>query len=129
SLGARATAACESPSAPTVTPPPRSPTSNSRSGLPERLACLTRSSTIRSATARARASSRLARNASADFALVIHYRARYVLPTTSAPIADGVVAVDGGRIVYVGPAHAGLAHAGPSAEVMNLGDALLLPGL
>ena len=55
---------------------------------------------------------------------MIRYRARYVVPITTAPIVDGVVAVDDGRIAYVGPRDAA-----PRAEEINLGDALLLPGL
>jgi 5-methylthioadenosine/S-adenosylhomocysteine deaminase len=55
---------------------------------------------------------------------VLRYRARYVLPISAPPIADGVVAVDGGRIAYVGPATDG-----PPGEERNLGNALLLPGL
>ena len=55
---------------------------------------------------------------------MIRYRARFVLPITAPPIVDGVVAVDGDRIAYVGPQTAG-----PAAEEVNLGQALLLPGL
>jgi len=55
---------------------------------------------------------------------VIRYRARYVIPVTSAPIHDGVVAVDGDHIVYVGPRQGA-----PRAEERDLGNALLLPGL
>jgi cytosine/adenosine deaminase-related metal-dependent hydrolase len=55
---------------------------------------------------------------------VIRYHARYVVPITSAPVENGAVAIDGDRIVYVGSSDRG-----PSAEVINLGDAVLLPGL
>ena len=55
---------------------------------------------------------------------MIRYHARYVVPITAAPITDGAVVVDDGRIAYVGPSDSG-----PAAEVVNLGDALLLPGL
>ena len=55
---------------------------------------------------------------------MIRYRAQYVLPVSAPPIVDGVVAVERGRIAYVGPSGSG-----PSAEVIDLGDALLLPGL
>jgi cytosine/adenosine deaminase-related metal-dependent hydrolase len=55
---------------------------------------------------------------------VIRYRARYVLPITAPPIAHGVVAVEGDRIVYVGPASAA-----PPGDEVDLGDAALLPGL
>ena len=54
---------------------------------------------------------------------MIRYRAHWVLPVTTPPIADGIVAVDGEHIVWVGPA----AHA-PDGETVDLGDALLLPG-
>jgi cytosine/adenosine deaminase-related metal-dependent hydrolase len=55
---------------------------------------------------------------------VIQYRARWIVPISSPPIADGVVAVDGDRIAYVGPS----AGAPPGAD-HDLGNALLLPGL
>ena len=55
---------------------------------------------------------------------MIRYRARFVLPIVAPPIADGVVAVDGDRIAYVGPHHSA-----PSAQMIDLGDAILLPGL
>ena len=52
------------------------------------------------------------------------YRARYVVPVAAPPIVDGVVAVDGDRVAYVGPA----ADA-PAGRTVDLGNALLLPGL
>ena len=55
---------------------------------------------------------------------MIRYRARWVIPISSPPIADGVVGVDGARIEYVGVAE----HARVGSEV-NLGDVLLMPGL
>jgi 5-methylthioadenosine/S-adenosylhomocysteine deaminase len=55
---------------------------------------------------------------------MICYSARWVLPTTSAPIANGTVAVANGKIAYVGPAAAA-----PKGESVDLGDALILPGL
>lgn len=55
---------------------------------------------------------------------MIRYRARWVLPIARPPIPDGVVAVEGGRIAFVGPPD----HA-PSGTEEHLGDALLLPGL
>jgi len=45
---------------------------------------------------------------------VIRYRARWVVPIASTPIADGVVAVEGDRIAFVGPAD----------DVVALDDAL-----
>jgi cytosine/adenosine deaminase-related metal-dependent hydrolase len=55
---------------------------------------------------------------------VIRYHARWVLPITAPPIEGGVVAVDGERIIHVG----GSAGA-PSGDDVDLGNALLLPGL
>ena len=55
---------------------------------------------------------------------MIRYRARYVIPVVRPPIVDGVVAVDGDRIAYVGPV-AGA----PAARSVDLGDVALLPGL
>jgi cytosine/adenosine deaminase-related metal-dependent hydrolase len=55
---------------------------------------------------------------------MIVYAARWVLPVTAAPIERGAVAVEGGRIAWVGPADDA-----PAGELRDLGDALLLPGL
>jgi len=55
---------------------------------------------------------------------VIRYRARWVVPIASSPIAHGVVAVDGDRIAYVGSADEG-----PPGDETDLGDVVLLPGL
>jgi len=54
--------------------------------------------------------------------LLVH--ARWVLPITAAPIEHGVVAVQGERIAYVGPREGA-----PAGEALELGDAVLLPGL
>jgi 5-methylthioadenosine/S-adenosylhomocysteine deaminase len=55
------------------------------------------------------------------------YHARWVLPVSTAPIADGTVVEREGRITYAGPrADAPPATDGPDVD---LGDALLLPGL
>jgi aminodeoxyfutalosine deaminase len=55
---------------------------------------------------------------------LIRYHARWILPIASAPIRDGWIAVDRGRIVAVG-------HRPPSdrAEVVDLGDVAVIPGL
>jgi 5-methylthioadenosine/S-adenosylhomocysteine deaminase len=54
------------------------------------------------------------------------YQARWVVPVSRPPITDGCVDVRDGDIVYVGPCH----DAPPSdGELVQLGDALLLPGL
>ena len=55
---------------------------------------------------------------------MILYRARYVLPVTAPPIENGVVAVENGRIAYVGDRTGA-----PAGRDHDLGDALLLPGL
>lgn len=52
------------------------------------------------------------------------YRARWLIPVEGAPVEDGVLAVEAGRIVAVDKAAALRAH-GP---VNDLGDCLLLPG-
>ncbi len=52
------------------------------------------------------------------------YRARWVLPIATTPIPDGAVAVDGEHIAFVGPS----ANA-PDGTLIDLGDAMLLPGL
>jgi len=55
---------------------------------------------------------------------VIRYRARWIVPVTSPPEADGIVAVEGDRIVYAGPSAAA-----PPGEEVKLGDVILMPGL
>jgi len=55
---------------------------------------------------------------------VIRYRARWVVPISSAPVPHGVVAVEAARIAYVGPADDG-----PAGDEQDLGNVVLLPGL
>lgn len=55
---------------------------------------------------------------------MIRYRARWVLPISSPPIADGIVAVEGDRIAYVGASTNA-----PANDVEDLGNVILLPGL
>jgi len=55
---------------------------------------------------------------------VVNYHARCVIPVTRPPLTDATVSVSGTRIVYVGPR----GDAPPGDEV-ELGDAMLLPGL
>jgi len=55
---------------------------------------------------------------------MIRYRARWVIPISAPPIADGLVAVERDRIEYVGPSAGG-----PHGDEVQLGDVLLLPGL
>lgn len=52
------------------------------------------------------------------------YTARWVLPISSEPIERGAVAVADDRIAYVGPATSA-----PSGQMVDLGEAVLLPGL
>lgn len=49
-------------------------------------------------------------------------RARWVLPVAAPPVADGWVAISGGRIVALG-------RRAPPAAAIDLGDAAILPGL
>src|ERR671933_2114831 len=55
------------------------------------------------------------------------YSARWVLPVVSEPFEDGAVAVEGTRVAGVG-ARAQLAGRFPSAEMVDLGEAAILPG-
>lgn len=55
---------------------------------------------------------------------MIRYHARWVVPVTSQPIANGVVAVERDRIAYVGPVGDA-----PAGDDHQLGDVVLLPGL
>ena len=48
-------------------------------------------------------------------------KARYVFPVTGPPIADGAVAIEGGRIVAVGKPRTG-------RETVDLGNTAILPG-
>lgn len=52
------------------------------------------------------------------------YHARYLLPIATAPLEDGALLVEGGRIAAVGP-FASLR--GADAELVDFGDAVLLP--
>jgi cytosine/adenosine deaminase-related metal-dependent hydrolase len=56
------------------------------------------------------------------------YCANWVLPVATAPIEYGAVAVDGSRIVGVGPQSAIVARF-PDARVEQFGEAVLIPGL
>jgi aminodeoxyfutalosine deaminase len=53
-------------------------------------------------------------------------KAGWVLPISSAPVRDGIVAIEGGRIAWVGPA---AAPGRPDGELVDLGPGVLLPGL
>jgi len=54
-----------------------------------------------------------------------HYHAAWVLPVTSAPVPEGTVIVEDGRIAYVGARRL----AASASDDVHLGDALLMPGL
>ena len=54
-----------------------------------------------------------------------HYHAGWVLPVTSPPLRDGTVVELDGRIAYVGPR----LRAAEAQDDVDLGDALLMPGL
>ncbi|HEY1387976.1 MAG TPA: hypothetical protein VGF38_05480, partial [Ktedonobacterales bacterium] len=56
------------------------------------------------------------------------YTARQVFPVSAPPIAEGAVAVEGGRIVAIATA-AALRERYPGARVVDLGKHALLPGL
>ncbi len=56
---------------------------------------------------------------------MMRYHARWVCPISSAPFSDGTVAVERGRIAYVGPRSAA-PHGGDETD---LGDVILMPGL
>ena len=56
---------------------------------------------------------------------VVLVAARVFTATSERPLAPGMVIVEGGRIAQVG-AHLAIP---PGAEVIDLGDATLLPGL
>jgi cytosine/adenosine deaminase-related metal-dependent hydrolase len=53
-----------------------------------------------------------------------NYHARWVMPITSDPVRDGSVSVSGREIAYVGPRDGC-----PRGENVDLGEAILLPGL
>ena len=52
------------------------------------------------------------------------YHAEWVIPVTDRPVRDGTVAVEGERIAYVGPRQGA-----PPGDDVELGAAMLLPGL
>ena len=59
--------------------------------------------------------------------MTILYSARWVLPISSTPIADGAVAIEGTVIVGVG-SHSELTQRYPEAEHKPCGEAAILPG-
>ncbi len=56
---------------------------------------------------------------------MIRYHARWICPISSAPFSDGTVAVENGRIAYVGPR----IDAPREGDEADLGDVILTPGL
>ena len=59
--------------------------------------------------------------ANKSYTSVVNYRANYVFPVAQSPIMDGVVSVQGGKVVGVGSRGEG--------KVVDLGQVALLPGL
>jgi cytosine/adenosine deaminase-related metal-dependent hydrolase len=55
---------------------------------------------------------------------VIRYRASWVVPISGAPIRDGWVTVDGGRVAALGQRRAA-----PASDERDLGEVALMPGL
>jgi cytosine/adenosine deaminase-related metal-dependent hydrolase len=60
---------------------------------------------------------------------MVVYTVRHLLPVASPPVKDGAVAIDHGSIVAVGGREDILADLSDNDEVLDLGDAVLLPGL
>jgi cytosine/adenosine deaminase-related metal-dependent hydrolase len=60
--------------------------------------------------------------------MTILYCARWVMPVSSPGIAAGAIAVEGDRIVSVGPS-ANLREQYPQANVRDLGESAIIPGL
>ncbi|HKH91619.1 MAG TPA: amidohydrolase family protein, partial [Gemmatimonadaceae bacterium] len=56
------------------------------------------------------------------------YHARWIVPVSAPPIANGTLVEHRGRIEWVGPTPEA-PPASESDEVIDLGDAMLLPGL
>jgi cytosine/adenosine deaminase-related metal-dependent hydrolase len=56
------------------------------------------------------------------------YCARWVLPVSAPAIANGAIAIEGDRIIAVGPS-ASVREKNPQATVHNLGEAAIIPGL
>jgi cytosine/adenosine deaminase-related metal-dependent hydrolase len=56
---------------------------------------------------------------------MIRYHARWICPISSAPFSDGTLAVESGRIAYVGPRRS----APREGDEVDLGDVILTPGL
>jgi cytosine/adenosine deaminase-related metal-dependent hydrolase len=60
--------------------------------------------------------------------MTVLYRARWVLPVSSEPISEGAIVVEGAQIGAVGK-HADLAQSFPEAQIRDLGEAAIMPGL
>ena len=60
---------------------------------------------------------------------MIVYTVKWLLPVVSPPVADAAVAMEHGRIAAAGRRSDVLEQAGADAEVRDLGDAVLMPGL
>ncbi len=60
---------------------------------------------------------------------MIVYLGRRLLPVASPPVTEGAVAIEHGRVAHVGRRKDVIKAAGPGAEIRDLGDAIILPGL
>lgn len=60
--------------------------------------------------------------------MITLYSARWVLPVSTLPIADGAIAVEGSQIISVG-SRAALVKEFPGATVRDLGESAIIPGL
>lgn len=54
---------------------------------------------------------------------VVHYRSRWIAPVSQPPIENGLITIEGGRIVEFGRPRT------PLAQAIDLGDAIVIPGL
>ncbi|MFQ5501681.1 MAG: amidohydrolase family protein [Phycisphaerae bacterium] len=57
------------------------------------------------------------------------YRAQWIIPVESPPVEDGLLAVDGGRIAWLGSADRFRERISKQDRIHDLGDCILLPGL
>lgn len=57
------------------------------------------------------------------------YFARFILPVAAPLIRDGAIAIEDGRIASAGPRKEVLEAAGSDARVLDLGNAIVIPGL
>jgi len=60
---------------------------------------------------------------------VVIYRAKWIIPVESPLVEDGLLAVDGGRIAWLGSADRFRERISKQDTIHDLGDCILLPGL